>query len=219
MNRAILVIDDDDVLRNGLKNGLTQHGFSVLTAGSADTASEILDKISVDAIVLDRMMPGMDGLGFLKKLRNSGNMTPIIMLTAMSGPENAIDGLANGANDYLAKPFQLQELVLRLQNIMKQNSNNEQNMPNGLIFTDNEFFIKKNSTDIARVLALSAEEKKLLQNLTHPVGNVVAASPMVAKRLRTKINSVLSDMDIITVRGRGYKIVPHPSDKKTVKQI
>ena len=142
MNRAILVIDDDDVLRNGLKNGLTQHGFSVLTAGSADTASEILDKISVDAIVLDRMMPGMDGLGFLKKLRNSGNMTPIIMLTAMSGPENAIDGLANGANDYLAKPFQLQELVLRLQNIMKQNSNNEQNMPNGLIFTDNEFFIK-----------------------------------------------------------------------------
>ena len=219
MNRAILVIDDDDVLRNGLKNGLTQHGFSVLMAGSADTASEILDKISVDAIVLDRMMPGMDGLGFLKKLRNSGNMTPIIMLTAMSGPENAIDGLANGANDYLAKPFQLQELVLRLQNIMKQNSNNEQNMPNGLIFTDNEFFIKKNSTDIARVLALSAEEKKLLQNLTHPVGNVVAASPMVAKRLRTKINSVLSDMDIITVRGRGYKIVPHPSDKKTVKQI
>ena len=219
MNRVILVIDDDDVLRNGLKNGLTQHGFSVLMAGSADTASEILDKISVDAIVLDRMMPGMDGLGFLKKLRNSGNMTPIIMLTAMSGPENAIDGLANGANDYLAKPFQLQELVLRLQNIMKQNSNNEQNMPNGLIFTDNEFFIKKNSTDIARVLALSAEEKKLLQNLTHPVGNVVAASPMVAKRLRTKINSVLSDMDIITVRGRGYKIVPHPSDKKTVKQI
>lgn len=219
MNRAILVIDDDDVLRNGLKNGLTQHGFSVLTAGSADTASEILDKISVDAIVLDRMMPGMDGLGFLKKLRNSGNMTPIIMLTAMSGPENAIDGLANGANDYLAKPFQLQELVLRLQNIMKQNSNNEQNMPNGLIFTDNEFFIKKNSADIARVLALSAEEKKLLQNLTRPVGNIVAASPMVAKRLRTKINSVLSDMDIITVRGRGYKIVPHPSDKKTVKQI
>ena len=90
MNRVILVIDDDDILRNGLKNGLTQHGFSMLTAGSADTASEILDKISVDAIMLDRMMPGMDGLSFLKKLRTSGNTTPIIMLTAMSGPENAI---------------------------------------------------------------------------------------------------------------------------------
>ena len=75
-------------------------------------------------------------------------------------------------------------------------------------------FIKKNSTDIARVLALSAEEKKLLQNLTHPVGNVVAASPMVAKRLRTKINSVLSNLDIITIRGRGYKLVTAPQQTK-----
>jgi len=217
MNRAILVIDDDDILRNGLKNGLTQHGFSVLTAGSADVASEILDKISVDAIVLDRMMPGMDGLSFLKKLRTSGNTTPVIMLTAMSGPENAIDGLAGGASDYLAKPFQLQELVLRLQNIIKRTPNHEQNMPNGLIFADNEFFVKKYSTDTARLLVLSIEEKKLLQNLTHPVGNIVAASPMVAKRLRTKINSVLSDLDIITVRGRGYKIITRPSNEKMVR--
>lgn len=217
MNKTILIIDDDEFLRKSLKNGLNQYGFSTLTADGANMATEILNKISVDAIVLDRMMPGMDGLGFLKKLRNSGNTTPVIMLTAMSGPENAIDGLAGGASDYLAKPFQLQELVLRLQNIIKRAPNHEQNMPNGLIFADNEFFVKKHSTDTARLLVLSIEEKKLLQNLTHPVGNIVAASPMVAKRLRTKINSVLSDLDIITVRGRGYKIITRPSNEKMVR--
>jgi DNA-binding response OmpR family regulator len=219
MTKNILVIDDDKMLRDTLANGLRKAGFDAVKSESAEDGLEFLSRMKFDAIILDRMMTGMDGLSFLKKIRSENNKTPVIMLTALSGPENTIDGLLGGANDYLAKPFQLQELVLRLQNIMKQNSNNEQNMPNGLIFTDNEFFIKKNSADIARVLALSAEEKKLLQNLTRPVGNVVAASPMVAKRLRTKINSVLSDMDIITVRGRGYKIVPHPSDKKTVKQI
>jgi DNA-binding response OmpR family regulator len=142
------------------------------------------------------------------------------MLTAMSGPENTIDGLSGGANDYMSKPFQLQELVLRLNNIIKTGPNTSKptTFNTGLIFTDNEFFINDTHGQ-KKLLSLSNEEKKFLQKLTNPIGNIVSATPMVAKRLRNKINSVLSDMDIITVRGRGYKIVPHPSDKKTVKQI
>jgi len=214
MNKTILVIDDDEMLRRGLKNGLGGAGFSVLTADSAAQGEQILKNMSVDAIVLDRMMTGIDGLTFLKKMRNSGNLTPVIMLTALSGPENAIDGLSGGANDYLSKPFQLQELILRLNNIIKQAPVVNQNTPNGLIFTDNEFFIKTPADATGRLFALSGEEKRLLINLITPMGNIVSASPMVAKRLRTKINSVLSDIDIVTIRGRGYKLVANPTTEK-----
>ena len=214
MNKTVLVIDDDDLLRTNLKRGLQQYDFSVLTANSATQGAQILARLSVDAIVLDRMMTDMDGLSFLKKLRKSGNLTPIIMLTALSGPDNAIDGLASGANDYLAKPFQLQELVLRLKNIIKNTPQTTQIMPDGLIFVDNEFFIKHTTDATGKLFALSGEEKKLLQSLTAPIGNVVAASPMVAKRLRMKINSVLSNLDIITIRGRGYKLINVPQQTK-----
>lgn len=214
MNKTVLIIDDDDLLRKSLQKGLQQNDFSVLTANSAEQGTQILSRINVDAIVLDRMMTGMDGLSLLKQLRKSGNMTPVIMLTAMSGPENAIDGLSSGANDYLSKPFQLQELILRLNNIIRQKPTPEQNLPHGLIFADNEFFIKTSQDSVGKLLSLSGEEKKLLQNLTTPTGNIVAASPMVAKRLRMKINSVLSDLDIITIRGRGYKIISTPNTEK-----
>lgn len=205
MNKTILIIDDDDMLRTTLARGLRNDGFYAVTAESAEHASEILSRISVDAIVLDRMMGGMDGLAFLKQLRTKGDSTPVIMLTAMTGPENAIDGLAGGANDYLAKPFQLRELILRLNNIIGNKNDTEFKMPNGLMFTDDEFFITTGKTP--KILGLSGEEKKLLQRLTMPIGNIAPASPMVAKRLRSKINSVLSNIDIITVRGRGYKLI------------
>ncbi|MCQ2580809.1 MAG: response regulator transcription factor [Alphaproteobacteria bacterium] len=214
MNKTVLIIDDDDLLRKSLRHGLQQHDFSVLTADSAEQGDQILNKVSVDAIVLDRMMTGTDGLTFLKQLRKSGNLTPTIMLTALSGPENAIAGLENGANDYLAKPFQLQELVLRLKNIIKNTTNVAQDIPGGLFFADNEFFIKNTPESTGKLFALSGEEKKLLHNLVSPIGNIVAASPMVAKRLRTKINSVSSDLDIITIRGRGYKLITTPTTTK-----
>ena len=175
MNKIILVIDDDDILRNTLSKGLRQDGFNVLTAQSAENAIEILSRISVDAIVLDRMMSGMDGLTFLKQIRHSGNQTPVIMLTAMTGPDNTIDGLA---------------------------------------FVDNEFFISGTTSTQSGLLALSGEEKKLLQNLTMPMGNIVPASPMVAKRLRSKLNMLLSNLDIITVRGQGYKLIDNSKNQK-----
>lgn len=207
MTKSILIIDDDDMLRNTLATGLRKANFDVITAPSAEYANNLLTKISVDAIVLDRMMGGMDGLSFLKKLRSNKNNTPVIMLTALSGPENTIDGLSCGANDYMSKPFQLQELVLRLNNIIKNNDTATNSINSvGLTFSDGDFFVL-DETNHKKPLSLSSEEKKLLEKLTNPVGNIVAATPMVAKRLRNKINSVLFDIDIITVRGMGYKII------------
>ena len=207
MSKSILVVDDDKILRDTLATGLRKAGFDTITACSAENAQEILNKISVDAIVLDRMMENIDGLTFLKQIRETGNTTPVIMLTALSGPENAIDGLSCGANDYMSKPFKLQELILRLNNVIKTNSTSKQEDQKsiGLILSDDEFFVLDPKNNQKKLLTLSNEEKKLLQNLTKPVGNIVSATPMVAKRLRNKIKGVLSDIDIITVRGMGYK--------------
>jgi len=203
MNKTILIIDDDDLLRNSIAKGLRNDGFNVIGAESAEEGADILQRIRPDTIVLDRMMRGMDGLTFLKNLRASGDNMPVLMLTALSGPENAIDGLTGGANDYLAKPFQLRELILRLNNIIKESvtRNQESKLPDGLLLIDEEFFINN------KLFALSGEEKKLLKQLITPTGNIAPASPMVAKRLRAKLNGVLSELDIVTVRGKGYKLV------------
>lgn len=207
MNKTILIVDDDDMLRRALTSGLRSEGFNVISSNSAENAQDVLNRISVDAIILDRMMTGMDGLTFLRTLRGAGNATPVLMLTALSGPENAIAGLSDGANDYLAKPFQIRELILRLNNIVRQSASTDKKMPSGLIFTDNEFFVSNASNDTPQLLGLSGEEKKLLQHLTSPLGNIAPAAPMVAKRLRNKLNLVLSHLDIITIRGRGYKLI------------
>ena len=143
MTKSILIIDDDDMLRNTLAVGLRKLDFDAITASSAEQASKILERISVDAIVLDRMMEGQDGLSFLKKLRSDNNNTPVLILTAMSGPENAIDGLSGGANDYMSKPFKLQELVLRLNNIIKNRpvAPDDSTVLTGLIFSGEDFFV------------------------------------------------------------------------------
>ena len=213
MNKTVLIIDDDDMLRTGLRRGLEAAEFCVLDAANAQDADDILKRVSVDAIVLDRMMVGMDGLTFLKNLRAGGINTPTIMLTAMGGAENAIDGLSGGADDYLSKPFQLQELILRIKNMMRHGTHQTIQMPSNILYADDEFFIQQPSGR-AVLLALSGEEKKLLFNLTHPMGNTVAAPAMVAKRLRNKLNAVLSNLDIITIRSRGYKLVCFDQEPK-----
>ena len=216
MKKSIFVIDDDKMLRDTLALGLRKNNFNVICAESAESATQILNRISVDAIVLDRMMAGQDGLSFLNQIRRAGNKTPVIMLTALSGSENAIAGLSTGANDYMTKPFQLQELILRINNIINQQTPKQSlnTLPNGLSFVDNEFFVDTGDNIPNKLLSLSNEEKKLLQNLVTPVGNIVSATPMVAKRLRNKINGVLSNIDIITVRGMGYKMIHNQAVKK-----
>ncbi len=137
----------------------------------------------------------------------------------MTGADNTIDGLSGGADDYLAKPFQFRELVLRLGNIIKNNTiikTETPQMPSGLMFLDEEFYTDT-PLHSRQILALSGEEKKLLTSLTTPIGNISTSAPMVAKRLRSKLNSVLSDIDIITIRGRGYKLIcnpPHTNNKE-----
>ena len=120
----ILVIDDDERLRLLLRRFLEESGFRVTDASDANEARQILDSIEFDLLVVDIMMPGETGLEFLTNIRKD-NTVPALFLTAMSDTENRIEGLEAGADDYISKPFEPRELVLRIKRILQRNRTNE----------------------------------------------------------------------------------------------
>jgi two-component system phosphate regulon response regulator OmpR len=202
MARLILIIDDDREFRQSLKLGLEQNGFAVVTAESAVDAGEVMKRVAPDAVVLDRMMEGLDGLSYLRELRAAGDETPVIMLTAMGGGDNTIDGLSGGADDYMAKPFKLRELALRLGNMLKKSAAAApaRKMPENLAFASGEFFADK------KLIPMSAAEKAALRALID--GETVPMQPMAARRLKGKLRLAnLKNIDIINVRNKGYKLV------------
>src|SRR6185503_4138599 len=115
----ILVVDDDTRLRELLKTFLSRNGFRVSAARDAAEARQHLDALDFDLIVLDVMMPGQTGLDFAAELRKS-NGVPILMLTAMGETKDRIAGLEKGVDDYLAKPFEARELLLRIQSVLRR---------------------------------------------------------------------------------------------------
>ena len=115
----ILVVDDDEGIRSLVKKYLNENNFLVSTADSAENASKKIEIIEFDLIILDIMMPGKSGLEFIKE--NKKNLeTPIILLTAKGEPTERIEGLEIGADDYLPKPFEPKELILRIKNILEK---------------------------------------------------------------------------------------------------
>ncbi len=115
----ILVVDDDDGIRDLVKQYLNQNNFLVTTSNSAEDAEKKINIIKFDLIVLDIMMPKKSGLEFLEENKNKLN-TPIILLTAKGKPSERIEGLETGADDYLSKPFEPKELILRIKNIINK---------------------------------------------------------------------------------------------------
>ena len=117
----ILIVDDDDKIRNLLKDFLTENSFLISTAADAMEALKKLNSLSFDLIIIDIMMPGMDGYELTKKIREM-TLVPLIHLTAMGKTENIIHGLEIGADDYISKPFEPKELLLRIKNILNKTS-------------------------------------------------------------------------------------------------
>ena len=121
----ILVVDDDDGIRSLVKKYLIENNFLVTTADSAEDAFEKIKLIKFDLIILDIMMPGKSGLKFFKENKKKLE-TPVILLTAKGQPNERIEGLEIGADDYLPKPFEPKELILRIQNILNKTKKNNQ---------------------------------------------------------------------------------------------
>src|SRR5947209_308681 len=117
---SILIVEDEEHLANGLRFNLEAEGYKVALAGDGESALELLSKNPFDAVVLDVMLPGMDGFAVASKLRKSGQFVPILMLTALGRPEDVLLGFDAGADDYLPKPFELKILIARLHGLLRR---------------------------------------------------------------------------------------------------
>jgi two-component system, OmpR family, phosphate regulon response regulator OmpR len=219
----ILVIDDDDRLRELLRQFLSENGFWVSTACDAADARTRLKGLSFDLLVLDRMMPGESGLDFAADLRKSSTV-PILMLTAMSEAEDRIDGLEGGVDDYLTKPFEPRELLLRIHNILRRVPP-EPDLPVKIKLGEVVYDLAREElfrdgavirlTDVEQALfkALAASpgavlSREDLSELTGATGGARAIDVQVT-RLRRKIEpDPKLPTYLQTVRGKGYVLRP-----------
>ena len=213
----ILVVDDDDGIRSLVKKYLNENNYLVTTAISAEDAKEKIQIIKFDLIVLDIMMPGKNGLEFIKENKNKLD-TPVILLTAKGEALDRIEGLETGADDYLPKPFEPKELILRIQNIIKKTKKNNQkkviefenikiDLNKQLIFK-NGYENKINNTEkiiLEKMInnpgkTFSREDIGLLINLDKE-----RSIDVIITRLRKKIEIDQKNPKFLqTIRGAGY---------------
>jgi len=216
----ILVVDDDNRLRHLLEKFLKDNNFIVNSASSADQARKYLQLLKFDLLVLDVMMPGEDGLQFAEKIRKSSKI-PILMLTAMDESKNRIEGLQKGVDDYMGKPFEPQELLLRIKAILRRIERNQVHNYEELTFGNYVYDQSKNlltkkglkidltlaESDLLRILALNKNNIvnrnriiKLGSNLSNP-----RTVDVQIIRLRRKIELEPNKPKYIqTIRGKGY---------------
>ena len=213
----ILVVDDDDGIRSLVKKYLNENNYLVTTANSAEDAKQKIQIIKFDLIVLDIMMPGKNGLEFIKENKNKLD-TPVILLTAKGEALERIEGLETGADDYLPKPFEPKELILRIQNIIEKTKKNNQkkiiefenikiDLNRQLIFK-NGYENKINNTEkiiLEKMInnpgkTFSREDIGLLINLDKE-----RSIDVIITRLRKKIEIDQKNPKFLqTIRGAGY---------------
>jgi two-component system, OmpR family, phosphate regulon response regulator OmpR len=216
----VLVVDDDRRLRTLLKQYLTENGYRVTTAVDAADARKRLEGLAFDLIVLDVMMPGESGFEFTTALRETSDV-PILLLTAMGEVENRITGLESGADDYLPKPFEPRELLLRIGRILRRSSGADQTEEKKEVsFGRFRFDIPRGELWHGRVrVPLTTAEIQLLSILATSPGRIISRSALARRcgnvqersidvqitRLRRKFeNDPKVPRFLRTVRGEGY---------------
>jgi two-component system phosphate regulon response regulator OmpR len=225
MTHTILIIDDDTGIQDLISRFLDQHGYVTISALNGDMADDFLRLAHIDLILCDVMMPRRNGFEWLDDFRKINKTIPVIMLTAMGDVENRIKGLSSGADDYIPKPFDPRELLLRMELILKRIPAPQQNQ----IYYSEPLYIdllKQSlslSQDMQNPCALSESETQILKTLIDQSGQAVTreqlcyalgdhisirAVDVAITRLRRKMNDYFqADLTIIhTLRGQGYKI-------------
>jgi two-component system phosphate regulon response regulator OmpR len=222
----ILVVDDDDRIRELVARYLGEHGFLPVMAADAAQARELLHYMSFDALVLDVMMPKETGIEFLKSLREAGNALPVVMLTALGEIEDRVTGLQSGADDYLPKPFDPRELVLRLQAILRRRLVViKEAVQNGVRIGSWVYDAQRRILeDGAQSVSLTEVEGNLLNILLQNANQILSREELATlcglgegnertvdvqvTRLRKKIEiDPKMPRHLQTVRGRGYKLL------------
>lgn len=218
----VLVVDDDDRIRDLLKKYLSLQGHSVSTAQDAASARKLFQTFNFDLAILDIMMPGEDGLSLLKALRDEGNDTPVLLLTARGQASDRIEGLKLGADDYLPKPFEPEELSLRAAAILRRTHAPEalgEVEMSGLVFDpakgllsgpEGHVRLTESELQLLTVLAKRPGEPVSREELAMQASNASERSIDVqVTRLRKKIEpDPRNPIHIQTVRGIGYRLMP-----------
>ena len=233
VKKHLLIVDDDERIRKLLKQFLTKHGYRISTAGNSSIARELNEYIMFDMLIIDIMMPGEDGLSLTRSLSNA-NKAPILLLSAKVEASERILGLEMGADDYLAKPFEPRELLLRVEAILKRSSpiikqSIQSEVSLGLL----KYNLSRQELWQGNLrIGLTSAETKLLQTLAQNPNSVINRDELLTnlsirdfttsnftntirsvdvqiKRLRQKIEIDSKNPSYLrTVRGYGYMLVP-----------
>lgn len=221
----ILVVDDDTRLRNLLRRFLQEQNFAVSVAKDAAEARMFIDEYKFDLLIVDVMMPNESGIEFLTALRKENNV-PVIMLTAMGEPDDRISGLEAGADDYLPKPFEPKELVLRIKNILKRapKSTENKDLPLNLGLCLYDAVKKELTNKQGEIIHITPVEQILLNVLSQKPGQIFTREKLAEilgagqsprsidvqiTRLRKKIEKDSKNPRYLqTIRGKGYMLLP-----------
>jgi len=219
----ILLVDDDQRIRSLISRFLRGRNFRVTAADSAAQARRKLEGLVFDAVVLDIMMPGEDGLSLLATLKENAHL-PILLLTAKAEPDERIAGLEKGADDYLTKPFEPRELALRLSNLLKRRPQAARTVRFGAFVFDlrREELLREEEA-----VRLTDRERRLLRLLAARPGATVPRHDLVAdqdlgdraidvqiNRLRRKLeDDPAAPKFLQTIRGQGYRLLADPADE------
>ena len=215
----LLVVDDDEGIRTLLGRYLRREGYMVTTARDAGEAMRTMGGLSFDALILDVMMPGEDGMSLTRRLRER-SAVPILLLTARGDPEDRISGLEAGADDYLAKPFEPRELALRLERLLSRRPRASRS--GAIRFGRNALDLRKGTlTRDGKPVRMTGAELTLLRTLAAKPGAAISRGALAEKtgghdrsvdvqvtRLRRKIeDDPRTPAHLQTVRGVGYALV------------
>lgn len=218
----ILIVEDEPDLLDALKKQLQSSGYSVDCCGNGLDAEDYLKMATYDAVVLDIMLPGIDGLTLLKKMRAEGNTTHVLLLTALDSIENKVNGLDAGADDYLVKPFAYDELLARLRVLLRRRSGQTTNVLEygGLVMDLNSRTVTRDGKEIT----LSSKEFAVLEYLLRNPGRVLSRDKIenhvwnydfeggsnvvdvYIRYLRKKIDNGFNKKLLHTIRGAGYAL-------------
>lgn len=224
----ILLVEDDTEAAGYLVKGLTESGHVVEHAGDGEKGLQLAIANAYDSMIIDRMLPKRDGLSMIEELRRMGNMTPVLILSALDDVDERVTGLKAGGDDYLTKPYQLSELTARLQALTRRAQAGVQGtvLHVGDLTLD---LIRHKVTRAGRSINLQPREFRLLEYLMQHTGQVVTRSMLLENvwdyhfdpqtnvidvqisRLRSKIDKDFDSPLLHTVRGAGYKLQEIPS--------
>ena len=229
MDPHLLIVDDDERIRSLLQQFLFQSDYLVSTAEDAEQARTLLSAIEFDLIILDVMMPGQDGISFTADLRTLQNNTPILLLTARGETEDRIKGLEAGADDYLPKPFEPKELLLRINAVLRRmpDLKEDQMMPKTLSLGHLKYDVARNELwEGETQIRLTTTESQLMKIFTSALGEPISRVDLVTSlgrdvssaqdraidvqitRLRRKIEVNPGQPRYLqTVRGAGYMLL------------